>query len=497
MSATLQSLGIVLTFIIPLAISVVAAWHALLFKRDPRAALGWMAVCLALPLAGPLLYFIFGVNRVRSKARQLRGEPRRRFVDFERGVRPESPSDDIARTDRDILRNNLPVAACALEISRAAGAVTGRPLAANNRVAILRNGEEAFPAMLEAIAEARHSIFLTTYIFENNKTGVSFVDALEHAVDRGVEVRVIVDGMGAWYSWGLVRLLHKREIPVQAFNPPRIWPLAMGFNLRNHRKILVLDHCVAFAGGMNIGDRHLIDLHSNKRPTADTMFRLEGPVAVQLADIFADTWGVCSSEPLPLASSISDKGCLDKEQHTAVCRAIADGPDDNLDKLALIFVAAIDSARHSIRIMTPYFLPDPGMTAVLQTAALRGLQVSIVLPEKNNLPYVHWATRSMLWELLSCDVKVYYQPGIFNHTKVLLIDNCYAVVGSANIDPRSLRLNYELGVEIYDENLVARLIEDFDRTVEGSRPLSRLELEKRSLFERTRDAVCWLASPYL
>lgn len=486
--------------IVPLLISTGAAWHALLFKRDPRSALGWVVICLALPVIGAIFYFLFGVNRVRARAQRRPGERRRWLVDFERGQR-SPPTFEQGKEDSAVINStDYPVG-----IARAAATVTGSKLLKDNQVTILRNGEAAFPAMLSAIGGARETIALTTYIFENNQTGLSFVRALADAHKRGVAVRVVIDGLGLWYSRGIVRALRKEGITVQRFNPPRILPPALGINLRNHRKILLVDNELAFAGGMNIGDRHLLERIENKNPTVDIQFCFEGPVVTQLTEIFDDTWSKSGGEnikgilpPLDGGSHNSNYSNNDKdEKGTAMCRAIADGPDDNLDKLELVFVAAMDSAQRSIRIMTPYFLPTQGMIAILQSAALRGLQVSIVLPAKNNLSYVHWATRNMLWELLSCGVKVYYQPGVFVHTKLLLIDEAYALVGSANIDPRSLRLNYELGVEIYDPSLVAELIADFDGVLENSAPVTQEVLDQRSLFERTRDAVCWLGSPYL
>lgn len=512
MKDVLEALSTGLLFVLPLVISVGvavisvgAAWHALLFKRDSRSALGWVVICLAIPVIGGICYFLFGVNRVRARAQRQHGEGRRWLVDFERGLRsppiPDQGKENNASTNSRALEIDYPVG-----IARAAATVTGRELLENNKVTILRNGEAAFPAMLSAIASARETISLTTYIFENNRTGLSFIRALAGAKARGVDVRVVIDGLGAWYSIGIVRALRKEAINVQRFNPPRILPPSLGVNLRNHRKILLVDSKVAFAGGMNIGDRHLLERIENKNPTADVQFCFEGPVVTQLAEIFDDTWSKSGGEDIKDILPPMDGGSHnsrhsnnnDKHQKgTAMCRAIADGPDDNLDKLELVFVAAMDSAQRSIRIMTPYFLPTQGMIAILQSAALRGLQVSIVLPAKNNLSYVHWATRNMLWELLSCGVKVYYQPGVFVHTKLLLIDDAYALVGSANIDPRSLRLNYELGVEIYDQAVVAELIGDFEETVGRSAPITQQVLDERSLLERTRDAVCWLVSPYL
>ena len=206
---------------------------------------------------------------------------------------------------------------------------------------------------------------------------------------------------------------------------------------------------------------------------------------------FAQTWQLASGEK-PGEAAIEQSEC-----GASLCRVIVDGPDLNLDKLSNVLMAAIAQAKVSIRIMTPYFLPSREMLAALQTAALRGVAVTLVLPEKNNLFYVHWAMRNMLWELLYYNVRVAYQPPPFNHAKLFMVDGEYLLVGSANLDPRSLRLNYELSVEIYDPVMTVQLEKEFDEVFARSMKVSLAELDGRSLLIRSRDALCWLFSPYL
>ncbi len=472
-----------------------ASWHALLYKRDSRAAFGWIGVCILFPLAGPLLYYLLGINRVENKARlidrRISGEkpPARRFVDFERGSELVSADTGLDQTG----------------LMRATHAVTGLPLLEGNRVEILHNGEGAFPAMLDAISEARSVIYLATYIFETNKTGREFIEALGKAVGRGVEVRVMIDGMGEKYSRPrATRLLKRAGVQVCRFNPPILIPPSVSFNLRNHRKIMVVDKRIGFTGGMNIGDRHLITDPAIKKPVADIHFAITGPIVEQLRSSFCDSWLRATGQPLPtITMDSATEGPLggspesNSPESNNRCRVIADGPDENLDRLALVLEAAVSSAQRSICIMTPYFLPSRALIGSLRSAALRGVKVQIVLPEENNLPYVHWATRNMLWELLYYKVEVFYQPPPFAHSKLFLVDDNYALLGSANIDPRSLRLNYELGLEVYDRQLVSELTEHFEKTIAVSRPVSLNEVDGRSLPERTRDALCWLFSPYL
>jgi len=464
-------------------VSLYTAGHALLYKRDPRAALGWIAVCLAFPLVGALLYLVFGVNRVRTRARKLR-----RLTAFpieftyERG-------EPVRRAE--MSRFELPRKW--VDLARVGEAVTGHPLVAGNDLEPLHNGEGAYPAMLEAIEGAREYLYLTTYIFETNGTGRRFIDALARARERGVDVKVILDGIGELYTWPRAgTLLHRHGVPVARFLPPKLVPPTLHINLRNHRKILIADGRAGFTGGINIGDRHLVADPTRPDRTVDTHFRLRGPVVLQMALTFLEDWRFCTGEDCALPAPAQDA-----PGGKAVCRIIADGPNEDMDKLSVILIAAIATARARIGIMTPYFLPSREMIAVLQSAALRGVDVTLVLPAKNNLPYVHWATRNLLWELVHRGVHVYYQPAPFVHTKLFVIDDGYAQIGSANIDPRSLRLNFELNVEVYDRRFVARLARHIEDTRRRSHEVTLAELDDRSLPVRVRDAVAWLFSPYM
>jgi cardiolipin synthase len=463
-------------------LSVVTATHALLHKRDPRAALGWIAVSLLLPLIGPLLYTLFGFNRIRRRARSLdHRRPRMQSLHPEQhvlsGEELEGPEIPAAFT----------------ELARISGAVTHRPLLRGNEVHFLRNGEEAFPPMLEAIARARRSVCLATYIFETDRTGLDFIDALARAAARGVDVRVLVDGIGALYSRPRApKLLRRRGVRTAMFLPPRLLPPAIHVNLRNHRKILVTDGDLAFTGGMNIGGRHLARDPANRMPTADLHFRLAGPIVRQIEDVFLSDWSFATGDELP-----DERGARPEMHGSALCRTIVDGPDEEPSKLAAVLVGAVSAARRRIALMTPYFLPPREIVAALEAAALRGVEVTIVLPERSNLPFVHWATRNMLWEVLQRGARVFYQPPPFSHTKLYLVDDHYLQIGSANLDPRSLRLNFELMVEIYGREAGALGAAYFHDIRQRSREVTLEEVDSRPFPERFRDSVAWLFQPYL
>lgn len=459
-----------------------AAGHALLFKRDPKAAWGWIAVCVIFPVIGPLLYYFFGINRVKIRARRLEevlSIPSSRL----RVQRSSSSAPFCARED-------LP--AQYHDMARISDAVTLRPIVKGNGIAMLRNGECAYPAMLRAIDQAQRSVFLCTYIFETNQTGMRFIEALSGARERGVAVRVLLDGFGEFYcSPRASTVLRRFGIEAARFIPPRLFPPALNVNLRNHRKILAVDSRTAFVGGMNIGDRHLASVPHNPRRVVDAHFCIEGPVVQQIEQVFVDDWNFCTGEKLEVDRRVP------AADGAALCRTIADGPTEEHDKIAIILAGAVSAARQRILIMTPYFLPSRELIGALQSASLRGVEVAVVLPEKNNLPFITWATRNMLWELLMRGVRVYYQPAPFVHTKLFIVDDYYAQVGSANIDARSLRLNFELAVEIYDKAFIAVLARHLFERRDVSREITLDQVDSRSLPTRIRDSLAWLMYPYL
>jgi cardiolipin synthase A/B len=446
----------------------VAAVHALLTKADPRSAFGWIVVCWLFPLAGSLLYAFFGINRVRSRARQLRSG-----LPTMRDAGAPAPSDEAVA-----------------QLTRIGDAVTQWSRVPGNTVEPLENGENAFPPMLKAIAAARQSVWLATYIFETDPVGREFIDALAGATARGVEVRVLIDGVGEWYSWPhAVSLLRRAGVRAARFLAPRLLPLPrLAVNLRNHRKLLIVDGQIGFLGGMNIGGRE-VGKTGHRRMT-DLHFEVHGPIVTQLARAFSIDWQFAAGEELQIAAAPELAG-------PAICRAITDGPDEDNDKLLNVILGALSVARHQILVMTPYFIPQPELTSALQAAALRGVEVCLVLPERSNLRYVDWASRRWWPPLLARGVRIYLQPAPFSHTKLLIVDGAYAQIGSANMDLRSLRLNFEIAVEIYCTNTCQQLVAYVLAARARAREFTlQLALGQSSLV-RARDSLFWLLSPYL
>jgi cardiolipin synthase A/B len=461
-----------------------SAMHALLYKRDPRSQLGWLLLCLLVPIAGAIAYWTIGVNRIRTRARRWQ----------ERGLFDIHVDDQSFEQASAVLSAQHPKRAATMEallsISRR---VTQRPLLRESRVEPLYNGEQAYPAMIEAIREARESVYLCTYIFDTDQAGREFVDALAAAHERGVDVRVLVDAIGERYSYPRVtRLLRKRGVRAARFLPMAPTLRGLRFNLRNHRKVMIVDREIGFTGGMNLGQRHMVDDPKNKRATADIHFRVRGPAVYSLEEVFLEDWQFATGDAIdwPGIREVVPAG-------EALCRGIKDGPNEDFEKLTWILVGALSSARSSVKIMTPYFIPSREIVAGLNAAVLRGIDVELILPARSNLPFVDWATRSMLWEVMQYGVKVHLQPAPFCHSKLLVVDDFYVQIGSANIDPRSLRLNFEFNLEVYDNDLGRELSSHFDEVRSRSHPLDGDELDARSLPVKLRDAIAKLFSPYL
>ena len=462
-------------------LSFSAAGHALLFKRDSRSALVWVVLNLTLPVAGPFLYWCLGVNRISRRARSWHESGRRKSGAL---LYPQetSPSAEITLPEQASHLHNL---------MTLADRVVTTSLREGNRVTPLINGEEAYPAMLVAIRRAQETINLSTYIFDADGIGGEFATHLADAAARGVQVRILVDALGEWYGRRPAhKAFHGSGVHFRHYLPLRHGAYV---NLRNHRKLLVIDGREAFTGGMNISSRHLVLSEPPGTAVQDMHFCAQGPVVADLQRTFLEDWYFVTGERLesPLFFPVIEP------QGNALVRCISDGPDKDFRKLEQIIMGALACARSEVSIMTPYFIPDRPMISALITAALRGVDVRIVLPDLNNLPFVDWASRSLLWELLANGIRVFRQPPPFVHTKLLLVDGVWCLAGSANLDARSLRLNFELNLSIIDAALASKTGLHFKQAFSRSREVFLNELDQRPLFIKLRDNAARLFSPYL
>ncbi|GIW88466.1 MAG: cardiolipin synthase [Isosphaeraceae bacterium] len=475
--------------VVDVAISVAASCHVVLTKRQTRSAIGWVGLIWVSPFVGTLLYVVFGINRIRRKARSLR-----------RG-RVRWPSHAVAIEEPEELATMLGVGASHLTpLARLGAVASGRLLWTGNRVDPLVDGDEAYPAMVAAIDGARESVALATYLFYPDAAGRRFHAALRGAVERGVAVRVLIDDVGSRYGWrSSVPRLRRAGVPVATFIPT-LAPAWLRFvNLRMHRKILIADGRLAFTGGMNINEQFVhgdgwLDGRREKRGRHhDLHFRVEGPVVGDLMRVFVDDWEFSTGERLegeawfPVLAGAG----------ATAARCVDDGPDDDIDRLLLTMLGAVSQARRSIVIVTPYFFPDEALVSALEVAAMRGVEVELIVPRRSNLPYVDWAMPPFLEQVLEGGCRVYQTPPPFDHTKLMIVDEAWAFLGSANVDARSFRLNFEVNLECYGTELAAALRPIVEARRAISAELTLRDLREAPLLQRLRNGVFRLLSPYL
>jgi cardiolipin synthase len=463
-----------------------ATWvtvDAVLRKRQVPTIIGWVGLAWLAPFLGALAYLLFGINRIRRSAQAL-------------DLKRDSGAQPAARAGSPF--TVAPGAFAALHpaftgLARLGEQVTGNPLLDGHRVEPLLDGDAAYPAMLAAIDAAAASVTLVSYIFDNDAAGEAFLDALVRARARGIEVRVLIDDVGSRYTKPtMVRRLRDAGVPVAAFLPTRVPRLYQYANLRMHRKILVVDGQVGFTGGMNIRAGHWLT-RTPGHPVRCVHFRIDGPVVADMQRAFADDWAFTTGERL-----VGERWFAPLGLHGPVAaRGVPDGPDADIDNILEILLGALSVATRRARIVTPYFLPDSEVLRALHVAALRGVDVEIVLPGRSNVPLMDWAMTSQLPELIEKGCRIYFAPPPFDHSKLFVVDGTWSLIGSTNWDARSLRLNFEYNLECYDHGLAAAIDAIIDAKIAVSRPVVRDELLALPYAARLRNGVARLFSPYL
>ena len=456
-----------------LAIAAPVCAHIVLTRQD-AAAPAWLLVVLGSPFIGSLLYFVLGINRVQRRARRLRGRRPRSLPRLETHPMPFP---------------GLPTAQ-QQQLFQFGKSVHAAPFIGGNTVKALIDGEMAYPDMLAAIAAAKTSIALSVYIFKRDDIGEQFVQALTAAHQRGVLVRVLVDevGMGS-KAHAADTQLARQGIATARFIPQTFKFLPL-MNLRNHRKIMVIDDHTGFIGGMNICRSY----SGKSTPVRDLHFRVTGPAIVQMARMFEEDWKFATGETIELP-------WISAPEESAVtpvyARVIADGPDNGFQRTFWIILGALAVSQKSVRILTPYFLPNDILRHALEVCALRGVTVEVVIPSKTDIAIVDYAMAAQLQDLLEHGVKLYYGGAPFDHSKLMLVDGVWALVGSSNWDQRSLRLNFEANLEAYDADLAATLEDHFAAKRALAEPVLLDAVKAEPASRRLRNNVARLFAPYL
>lgn len=472
-----------------IALAFVLSLHILLHKHRPVSAVLWLAAVWAVPGVGALAYGAFGVDRVRRHASEravvqralYHGPDQLSAVEWS-GSMAEDPL--AGRPAEHILRSTDP-------------AVREHRVLPGNRAELLVDGHEFYPALFEALEEAESSINLQTYIFGIDRTGKRLRDLLIRKASEGVQVRLLYDRFGSTLAHvtGFFRPARRSGVRVGSISQAHPLKGRFQINLRNHRKLVVIDGRSGFLGGMNIDDRNLA-VPGRVGPDRDYQVRLEGPAVMDMQDAFVADWYFATREDpetfrsdafYPAPAFVGD----------GLVQIVPGAPERGGRGLAHAYFAALVSARQAVDIVTAYFVPDETILEALRYAAFRGVRVRLVVPAKSNHWYTSYAARSLYEPLLQAGVRIFEREPPFMHAKALVVDGVYAMMGSANLDYRSLQLNYELNVEIADPPFLARLIEQVESEIAVSSEVTIEEHGARSVVRRLTENLCFLFQPML
>ena len=452
-------------------------------NRDPTKTIIWLLILGALPVLGALLYVLFGrvVRKHRLSRHKQQSLEQNEEILKERQDRPRA--EDIDQAGSFPMNKKL----AQLLFNDAAA-----PLTLNNRSEVLTNGSDTFKALFAALEGAQNHIHLEFFIFHYDMIGQDILNLLICKAAEGVKVRVLVDGLPNRSLSKRFGELRKVGVEAQGFYPVRFPFFSRHLNLRNHRKIVIVDGRVGFIGGLNVGDEYL---SRNKKIGfwRDTFLKLEGDSVNFLQTVFLNDWNGVTNQDI--------NGLLyyPRSEHIGaqMTQIAATGPDSDWGSMLQIFFVALTSAEKRIYIETPYFIPDEASVMALKTAALSGLDVRIILQGIPDHRITYWASHSYVEELLELGVRIYrYQKGIL-HAKVLILDGKIGVVGSTNFDIRSFSLNFEISAFIYDYKFAQRLEHDFRQDLADSEEISLEEYKQRSLSNRVKESSARLLSPLL
>lgn len=360
-------------------------------------------------------------------------------------------------------------------------------LSQGNSVELLHDGKLFFTSLLTSLTSAQSHIFAEFYIIHDDQTGKLFADALIAAAQRGLQVRLTYDYLGCIDTpEKYFRRMQQNGVHCIPFNKPSLKKGLHWFDRRNHRKFVLIDGITAFLGGMNIGDEYS-GCDTNMTHWRDFGVKLAGPVANDLEHLFLETWNQEIRHPAPLPVPRPAKK---PAPGNAAIMVVSGSPQHNRSRIAGSFRMALAAASVSARIITPYFVPGPRMVRALLRAAQRGVAVQLILPALSDVPLVQRASRAYLAPLLKGNVRVYERDGAILHAKVMLIDCCWATVGSANLDLRSFHRNYEVNVVIDHAEFGKQLTEMFSDDLQQSREITLIQLESRSWLERLLERIC-------
>ncbi|WP_051569184.1 cardiolipin synthase [Alkaliphilus transvaalensis] len=454
-------------------------------NRNPSSSLAWIFILILLPIVGIFLYLYIGQNHKKKKTFIKKSKQDYRILSYL--LKQQASFTKFVNLFEEQMQG-LKGKLIPLLMYNA-----NSPITVNNRCKVLQNGDETFGAILHAIKRAEHHIHMEYFIIKDSEIGRKIRDALVERAKAGVEVRVIYDAVGCWKLdknfFGELRRVGGKVVP---FLPVSFPFFGSRLNYRNHRKILIVDGTTGFLGGLNIGDEYL-GKSEKMGFWRDTHLKIEGEAVYVIQAIFLMDWFFVKGEELDDPIYFPRQGNCG----TQLVQVASSGPDSQWESIHQAYFSAISAASKRIFIMSPYLIPDESIMMALKTAAIRGVDVRIILPSEPDHRTVFWASRSHFKELLLAGVRIYeYQKG-FVHGKVILADDDFVSIGTANLDIRSFHLNFEINAFIYDQELSEEMLFNFINDFRHSKELTLTEYRKRPIANRIKESLMRLFSPIL
>lgn len=455
-------------------------------NRDPSKTITWLIVLAVFPVIGFFFYILFGRNyrkrkMFRKKAKEV---DKFRYIEQYLPLSLENYLEQVPQHQR--------------RFFHLANTIGDSPISFQTETKVLTNGEETFSAIIEALKQAKHHIHLEYYIVRDDQIGNKIKEILVAKAKEGVEVRFIYDSVGCFnkLSKNYLKELKEAGVQVEAFFPVTFPLLNSKINFRNHRKIIIIDGEIGFCGGLNIGDEYL-----GKDPFfghwRDTHLKVEKEGVRALQQIFLLDWFYITNEkildPRYFSPTLPELPAVE----TGGVQIIASGPDQEWEVIKKLFFSMISTAQKTVYIASPYFIPDEDILSALKIAALSGIDVRLIVPSKPDHKIVFWATRSYFTELLEAGVKIYLYRKGFLHSKVIVVDEELASIGSANMDMRSFHLNFEVNAFLYRNESVRKLVSDFKQDFLDSEEVDLERFRQRKFLHRVYESWCKLFSPLL
>ena len=477
-------------WLVVILFAVITSVQVVRETRSPSKTAAYLLLIILFPIGGPLLYFLVGVNYRKRKIYSkkliknevLFQQVKKRILKDSKEIREKHP--DLTARNSELID---------LLLGESLSPLT------ENRVTLLINGDEKFPALIQALQNARNFIHMEYYIFENDEIGNTIKDILIQKAKEGVAVRIIFDDFGSHDLWDdMVHELRTQGVQVYPFYRIHFILLANRLNYRDHRKVVIIDGHTGFVGGMNIADRYV---NQHKQPGMfwrDTHIKVEGSAVLNLQYHFLSNWNFCADDNLGMdMESRFFPEYADHQKGADLVQIVTGGPDYPRPSIMLSYFSAIMHAQKSVYITTPYFIPNESIVNAIKKAAFSGKDVRLLLPARSDAKLADAASRFYIQDLLESGVKIYLYKKGFIHAKTLVADDTLSIVGTANMDLRSFELNFEINAVVYSKEINEKLTRSFQDDLRESTLLTLEEWTKRNRLLAFLDALARILAPLL